>query len=175
MAMEMTHFPSLTNALGRVESKLDQLEDKVEHSKFSRGTPSESLLGLPLKRLIPQDIHTVADHAVALTNVVAAQCAETATAKVLALSLAGSAMGVSLLTDYRLSAAKLIPIEVHEVFDYVTGAGNIIAPFALGYYKKSPVTAALQIIGGVSVIVASLFTDYRAAKRVRWWRRTKTT
>jgi hypothetical protein len=80
-------------------------------------------------------------------------------------------MGVSLCTDYRLSAAKLIPIEVHEVIDYAWGAANVALPFVLGYWKRDPLVASLQIGTGLLTIAGSLFTDYRSWRGVRWFGR----
>lgn len=147
---------------------LQRLEQKTTSSRFSVGRPSRRLLGLPLKRLVPQDVHTVGDHAVTLANVVAAHWANSADAKGVALALAGSALVVNLLSDYRLSLAKVVPIEVHEGFDHLWGATNLLAPFLLGYYRKSPVAAAIQVVTGAVTILESLFTDYRAATGVRW-------
>ena len=112
----------------------------------SSGRPSAPLLGLPVRRLVPQDVHTVGDHVVTLINGVAARCARTSAAKSVAVTLAASALGVNLLSDYRLSLARLIPIEVHEVFDHLWGATNILAPFLFGYVRESPLAAPLQII-----------------------------
>jgi hypothetical protein len=39
------------------------------------------------------------------------------------------------MTDYRLSVAKVIPIEAHEVIDHAWGLAAIAAPFVLGYWK----------------------------------------
>lgn len=52
----------------------------------------------------------------------------------------------------RLPLARLIPL----------GLSAIVAPFLLGYRKTAPHVAALHIVFGIGVIVASLFTDYRA-------------
>jgi hypothetical protein len=64
-----------------------------------------------------------------------------------------------------VSVAKLVPIEVHEVADYVWGATAIAAPFLLGYWKTSPKVAIVHIAAGVGSILGSLVTDYRAYTR----------
>ena len=58
-------------------------------------------------------------------------------ARTAGLVLGGSGVGVALFTDYRLSLKKLIPIEVHEVIDYVWSAAVIAAPFLFGYSRRS--------------------------------------
>jgi hypothetical protein len=100
------------------------------------------------------------------------RCSTRSEAKTAALALAGSALAVNLLTDYRLSPVRLIPIEVHEGFDHLWGATNILTPFILGDWRKSPLAAAIQIFTGVATILESLFTDYRAVTGVRWGRRS---
>jgi hypothetical protein len=83
------------------------------------------------------------------------------------VGLGASVIGVSLMTDYRLSLAKLIPIRAHETADYLWGASCIALPFALGYWKSSPRVAMTHIVVGVSTLLASLFTDYRSYKQQR--------
>lgn len=148
----------------QIKALLKSVERITKELTASRKIPSRPLLGvLPLRRVIPQDVHSVADYASALTAGAGAVVGESTEAKIASAALAAAGLGTSACTDYRLSVAKLIPIEAHEVIDYVWGATAIAAPFALGYYKKDPVVAALHIFAGASTILASLFTDYRAA------------
>jgi hypothetical protein len=81
-------------------------------------------------------------------------------------AIGSAGLVVSSLTDYRLSLAKVIPIETHEGIDYAFGVSAIAAPFVLGYRKTAPLVAALHLALGVGTIVASLFTDYRAHRGV---------
>jgi hypothetical protein len=53
---------------------------------------------------------------------------------------------------------------MHELLDHASGLSAVLAPFVLGYVKKDPIASAIQIMTGLSVIVSSLFTDYRAQK-----------
>src|SRR5437763_1625723 len=77
--------------------------------------PSRPLLGvLPVARVIPQDLHSVMDYAGGLALAVAGQMSRSAAARAAGMALGGSAAATALMTDYRLSLAKLIPIEVHE-------------------------------------------------------------
>ncbi len=77
------------------------------------------------------------------------------------------ATSVSLMTDYRLSLVKVIPIEAHEVIDHAWGLAAIASPFVFGYWKSAPRVALSHVVAGASTIVASLFTDYRAYRRRR--------
>ena len=136
---------------------------------LSHGEPAQPLLRvLPLKRWIPQDVHSMMDYVDGLTAASGAMMAECSdTARIASLALGASAIGVSLMTDYRLSVAKVIPIRTHEAIDYLWGASCIAAPFVLGYWKKSPATAMTHVMVGAGTILASLFTDYRSYKQQR--------
>lgn len=133
----------------------------------SRQLPSRPLFdALPLARVVPQDVHALTDYLHAVGCVSTAFIADSTEAKVAGATL-GVAIGtVSALTDYRLSAAKVIPIEAHEALDYVWGATAIAAPFVLGYARKDPLAAAMHCLFGAGTILTSLFTDYRAARGV---------
>jgi hypothetical protein len=84
------------------------------------------------------------------------------------LALGAGIGGASAITDYRLSAVKLLPIELHESLDYAGGLTAIAAPFVLGYVKKDPIAAMIHIGLGIGTVLTSLFTDYRATKGVTW-------
>ncbi len=132
------------------------------------GVASRPLFGvLPLKRFIPQDIHSLLDYANAFT-VAGVSLGASSPACTAGSALGLSYLGVSLLTDYRLSVRKLIPIEVHESLDYMWGLAAIAAPFVFGYARRSPLSAIVHIAVGVGAIIDSLFTDYRAQVGVKW-------
>jgi hypothetical protein len=132
------------------------------------GVPARPLFGiLPVKRFVPQDVHSLLDYSNALT-VAGVALGATGPACMAGWALGVSVAGVSLLTDYRMSVRKLIPIEVHESIDYVWGLSAIAAPFVFGYARRSPLSAIVHIAVGVSTIIGSLFTDYRAQAGVKW-------
>jgi len=136
-------------------------------ARLSQGTPSRPLLGrLPLARLIPQDVHSVLDYIDAATVLSGALISDCPKAKTASALLGASGIGLSAITDYRLSLAKVVPIEAHEVVDYAFGVSAISAPFLFGYYKTAPITAAMHVATGIGTILASLFTDYRAYRGV---------
>jgi len=152
--------------------RLASLVASIERVAFAierpyAAVPSKPLLGmLPLARLVPQDTHSVLDYLAGMALLASAKVARTPAARAAGMTLALSGTGVSLLTDYRLSAAKLIPIEAHEVADYGVGLGAIAAPFVLGYARKDPLASLLQVATGILTCVTSLFTDYRAEKGI---------
>lgn len=146
---------------------MPEVQFPVDDSPLSQGVAARSLFGLPLARLIPQDVHSLVDYATALAVAVAGFIAGERRARIVGRLVGGVGIAQSLGSDYRLSAFKLMPIEVHEVRDYVWGAVNIAAPFVLGYRRRDRVASAIQIAAGVALIATSLFTDYRGWKRRR--------
>jgi hypothetical protein len=147
------------------ESAREKVQDvlsRVESANLSTGARSRPLLGLPVRRVIPQDIHSLMDYANGAAGLLAASFANTSRAKLANSTLSAASAGVSVLTDYKLSLAKVIPIEVHEAVDYAWGISNVIAPFALGYYREDKAVSWMQMALGMGTIAASLFTDYRS-------------
>lgn len=139
------------------------IEDRSMRSRtMSVGAPSKPVLGLPLARWIPQDAHSFMDYANGAVTASMAFASDDKAAQLASITLASLVVGVSAVTDYKISIAKILPIEVHEVADYVWGASAIAAPFVLGYWRSSPKVALVHIIAGVGSILGSLVTDYRA-------------
>jgi hypothetical protein len=165
-------FVRRANVPRALKSRLGTLLASAERvgiaiSRPDERVPSKPVLGgLPLARVLPQDAHSVVDYLSAGAYLVSARLARTNAAKIAGMSLAVGVSGTSALTDYRLSVAKVIPIEIHECLDHASGLSAVLAPFVLGYAKKDPVATAIQVVTGLSVIVGSLFTDYRASKGV---------
>ena len=157
----------MTDITEVARDKVSSVLSRVEKGELSTGTRSRKLLGLPVRRVIPQDIHSLLDYGNGATGMAAAAFAETTRARIANLVLSAATIGVSALTDYKLSFAKIVPIEVHEAIDYVYGASNVVSPFALGYFRKDRAVSMLQIGLGLGTIVASMFTDYRAFSRSR--------
>jgi hypothetical protein len=150
-----------------LSSLMPEVAFPVDDSALSKGVPVRSRLGLPLARLIPQDIHSLVDYATALAVGVAGFVAEQRRARIVGRAVGAVGLLQSLASDYRLSAVKLMPIELHELGDYVWGAVNLAAPFALRYRRKERVASAIQIAAGATLIAIALFTDYRGWKRRR--------
>ena len=132
-----------------------------------RGRPSRPLLGLPLRRVVPQDVHSLLDYSNGLALIASACLSRNQSAAWAGATLGSLLIGTSAITDYRLSLAKLLPIEAHEVADYVGGFAALAAPFALGYHRRSRAATWLQVGVGLSSIVVSLFTNYRAQRGIR--------
>jgi hypothetical protein len=165
----------LPDAVERLEPEVRALaDDVVFHARrLSRAVadsleiPSRPLFGvLPIARLVPQDVHSIGDYVNGFASVGPVFYGDAPSARIASAILGTSLLGVSAITDYRLSFANVVPIEVHEALDYLWGASAIAAPFVFGYFKKSPIAAAMHIGAGLMTIAISLFTDYRAAKGI---------
>ncbi|WP_240359111.1 SPW repeat domain-containing protein [Pyxidicoccus trucidator] len=155
-------LPSLVPPHVLGEPGLRRVVRRALDKSAAAGILSRPLFGrLPLRRWIPQDVHSLLDYKGGTASLLAGLLSDDPVARAAGLALGSSVIGVSLLTDYRLSLTKLIPIEAHEIADYAYGAAAILAPFVLGYARRSPVAAAIHVLVGLSTIVASLVTDYR--------------
>lgn len=136
--------------------------------------PAKPLFGvLPLARVVPQDVHSIADYLTAGAYFASAAVARTKRGRAMGILLGLTVGGVSALTDYKLSLAKVVSIELHELLDHATGTKATLAPLVLGYARRDPVASAIQIAAGLGTIALALFTDYRAEKGLGRARRSK--
>lgn len=125
------------------------------------GIPSRPIAGLPLRRWLPQDAHALLDLAAGLAVAAAAQLSGVRAARRMGLGLGLGLVGTTLLTDSRLSLSRLLPIELHELADHGWGLATLAAPFAGGYARRAPGTAAVHVLAGAAVFLGALVTDYR--------------
>jgi hypothetical protein len=159
-----------TSAKRELQGPLDRLLDRTvaKDRTGSQGAPSKPLFGvLPISRLIPQDVHSVMDYGNGVAAGSGALMTDDPAARIASIALAATTIGLSAVTDYRLSVAKLVPIEQHELSDHLWGLAAIAAPFVFGYWKRAPRVALMHVMAGAGTILASLFTDYRSYKRSR--------
>jgi hypothetical protein len=145
---------------------VSRIEDRLAKADVDP-RPSRPLLGvLPLRRLIPQDLHSVLDYGAALTSIASAFVFRSRKARAVQAGLGSIVAGYSLLTDYRMSLSKLIPIEAHERLDYAVSLASLAAPFALGYAKKDRAATWFAAGSGLGGLVIAMLTDFRAAKGI---------
>jgi hypothetical protein len=69
-------------------------------------------------------------------------------------------LGYSLLTDYRHSLVKAIPLSMHITFDVVVGAFAVLAPWIYGYREEltGPQMFAHWLLG-IGAIASAAMTD----------------
>jgi hypothetical protein len=123
---------------------------------------------------VPQDVHSLADYTVGVAALTAGWASGEEDLERAGALLGAGMVGVSLVTDYRLSVAKWVPIEVHEVADHVWGLTTAAMPLLLGTWRKAPLASAVLTMVGLGTVVAALFTDYCAQRGVKWRRPLKT-
>jgi len=133
--------------------------------------PSKPLLGkLPLARRVPQDVHSALELASAAVLLGAAYFTPSRRAKVVMTGLGLSALAVASTTHVRLSVARLLPVEAHEVFDYAWGLAAVAAPLAIGRGRRNRavrVASALTAAIGVAHLAVTAITDYRTRRGLR--------
>ncbi|HEX8698026.1 MAG TPA: hypothetical protein VF815_04270 [Myxococcaceae bacterium] len=117
--------------------------------------------GLPLRRWVPQGVHSVTELAVGAAVAVAGGLSGVETARRVGLGLGLGLAGVTLLTDTRVTLSRLVPIELHELTDYGWGVAAIAAPFVGGYARRAPLTAAVHVLAGAAMLLGAFVTDYR--------------
>ncbi|MEM8770202.1 MAG: hypothetical protein AAGD92_01010 [Pseudomonadota bacterium] len=108
-------------------------------------------------RFIPASVHGFLDYAVGLTLIIAPFALGFKGMEIV-LSVAGGAglIVYSLITDYSVSARRLLPFSVHLAIDFIAALVLIAAPFIFNF---GGVAQAFYVVMGVSVIGAVLLTN----------------
>jgi hypothetical protein len=86
--------------------------------------------------MINTRVHGILDYLTGVLLIVAPYLFGFATGGVeqwLPMMLGVLTIAISLLTDYELSIAKLIPLRIHLGFDFVSGAFLAISPWLFGF------------------------------------------
>lgn len=125
-----------------------------------------------MKFLDPR-VHGYLDYAAGLLLVVAPRLFGFAgTAAVICYVLAALHIGMSLLTAYPISVAKVVPFTVHGGVELITAIFLVVAPWLFGFDE---VNAARNffIVAGIGLGLVYLTTDYRAARRYEGPRRER--
>jgi len=83
------------------------------------------------------------------------------TATINSVASGGAILGLSLMTDYPLGAAKLISFPTHGVIEAVAGAATATAPWLMGFSRNKSATWA-HVASGLATLAVVAMTDYRA-------------
>jgi len=84
-------------------------------------------------------------------------------AGMIAYVLAGIHLAMTLITDFPLGAAKLVPFAVHGWVERVVGPVLILLPFGLGFAGPPRI---FYIAIGAAIILVGLLTNYQEGKGV---------
>jgi hypothetical protein len=82
----------------------------------------------------------------------------TGVAGTLAYALAAIHLAMTLVTDFPLGIAKLLPFSIHGWVERVVGPVLILLPFALGF---DTVAQSFYVVIGIVIVVVGLLTDYQ--------------
>ncbi|MEM7666636.1 MAG: hypothetical protein AAF250_12330 [Pseudomonadota bacterium] len=108
-------------------------------------------------RIIPSAFHGVLDYAVAATLVIMPfVLGFQGIALMLAVAGGVGLFLYSLITDYSMSARKLLPFRVHLMIDFAAAAVLTAAPFLFGF---EGLERAFYLVIGLSVIAVVLITN----------------
>lgn len=120
-------------------------------------------------RVIPTTAHGVIDYLNAFTLLVAPKLwrlDEVPPSAATFYVFGGSLTATSLITDYELSLANVIPMRAHLALDIVSGAALAASPFVLGFRQNGPrYWLAHVAIGAGEILTAALTKPERISKR----------
>jgi hypothetical protein len=90
---------------------------------------------------------------------------DVASARNVSIAAAIVVLVATLLTDWPLSVARVIPLRVHGLLDVALGVLLIIAPFAAGFSDDSTTATLIDVLLGVGFVGAGLTTNWGGAHR----------
>lgn len=83
--------------------------------------------------------------------------------EVLCFAIAGTILGLSLLTRYPLGLLRLIPFPIHGGVEFVTSFGLMAMPWLFGF-SEDALARNFFIVNGVLLFAVWLVTDYRGTE-----------
>ena len=110
-------------------------------------------------------VHGYIDYvAVALLTLAPSLFGFTGVAATICYALAVAQLGMSLVTAYPVSMAKLIPFTIHGGVELASSVFLVVAPWLFGF---AMVEAARNffVAAGIGLLLVYLVTDYKAAKQ----------
>ena len=118
-------------------------------------------------RVIPSNIHGIIDYVVGVALIIVPYLggfADGSAAQWVPQIIGVMIIGQSLITDYELSIAKIIPLPTHLMLDMGTGALLAVSPWLFGFSEKVWMP---HLIVGLSEIVIAAISENRARSRAR--------
>jgi hypothetical protein len=122
-------------------------------------------------RFIPTRVHGFLDYIVGVVLIAAPwifQFSDNTAATVVPIVLGIGLIVYSLLTDYELGVARVLPMSVHLLFDIAAGAVLAASPWIFGFADESANVWVPHLLAGIAAVVLGLVTvqhpgDERAA------------
>jgi SPW repeat len=113
-------------------------------------------------RFLPTRVHGFLDYIVGVALIAAPwifQFSEYRAATVVPIVLGIGLILYSLLTDYELGLARVLPMAMHNLFDIVAGIFLAASPWIFGFADESANVWVPHVIVGIVVIVLGLVTE----------------
>jgi len=115
---------------------------------------------MTMKKPITPRVHGMIDYAtVAATAAAPTLLGFPGRAAMLAYGMAGSYLGLSAVTDYPLSARRMVPFRTHGIAEAVSGLALPAMPWALGFARHRRARNFFLGLTGLTFAVAAL-TDW---------------
>ncbi len=112
-------------------------------------------------RLLPWPVHEAVDYLLGLFFVLAPFLLglRESVAFPVFIAVGVVVLANALLTPGRLAVARILPVRVHAVLDYILAFFLILAPFAFGF-ADDDTALTVSVFAGVAVLVMSLVTAF---------------
>jgi SPW repeat len=112
-------------------------------------------------RFIPTRFHGFLDYIVGVVLIAAPwifQFSDNTAATVVPIVLGIGLIAYSLLTDYELGVARVLPMPVHLLFDIAAGAVLAASPWIFGFAGESANVWVPHLLAGIAAVVLGLVT-----------------
>lgn len=109
---------------------------------------------------IPTRIHEIVDYLTAITLMVLPFLLGFTTdfAGSMMMAMGVFVFGYSLFTGYELGVARIVPMKLHLLLDFLSGVAFILAPFFF-FYDQTPIKTIVFVVVGVFELAMSLLTQ----------------
>lgn len=122
-------------------------------------------------QVLPTTVHAVIDYVTGVTMLVTPTLwrLDEVTMSAATMRLFGTSLtATSLVTDYELSLANLVPMPAHLALDAASGATLAASPFVLGFWRSGTRYWAPHVAIGLSeILTAAITKPQRISKRSR--------
>lgn len=107
--------------------------------------------------LIPLNVHAAIEPVAAIVLIASAWIfgfSDNSTAKIVTIVVGAIMLLSGLMTDWRHSPVRIIPLRVHFMTDLVLGVVLVISPFVFGFHHNGAATRLAVIFGALELLTA---------------------
>jgi hypothetical protein len=114
-------------------------------------------------KILDPKIHGILDYAVVVAFAVAPSVVGLAGLPAAILyALAAIHLLLTLVTDFPLGVAKIVPLRVHGAIELIVSLALVALPWILNF-SSDPTARVFYVVAGVVIFAVWLITDYRGA------------